>query len=272
MLDLLGPWVEETRRQIFEGPQAPFRSLNGAAAWIEQQAAAQPRASKTDLALAADLDRQIMALARQLSSLTLRQYGVTQHVDTLAYQKPGKEKEWVHQAVVLDTPSALGVLQKAASTMAATTGFTEDAVVRFILTGALPQLPSARVHVGPRSHKLPDGTWWVRGHATIELNVRDVSFRQLRAIHRQVRSAWGPIDRGLTKQENKLLAIVTATGPPPHGSGAGAYWKRVHTKARAAGFGGETYNAVQMAYYRAKDKLDEKTDPHPAGLLRALSA
>ena len=82
--------------------------------------------------------------------------------------------------------------------------------------------------------------------------------RRTRAtLHRRRRSSTRVLSA--LERQSRLLMLAKDVGAPPHGVGAGKYWRAFHRQARARGLvNGRTPIASRMAYARAVHQEKEK--------------
>ena len=261
LVQAIEPSVAEIRRQLFENEQPPFTSLRAAAAWIEQQAAAQPRQSRTakerqtDAKRAAELVKRIRPHLLELGTHLGVNARVTTSIETLAYQRP--RQAWVSRVAVELGDRPLHVLQAGVAAIAHATGFAEDAVTSHVLAGTQPELRAAQGRMSRHSGRLPDGRSITRSFATIEINVREVSYAALRRLYHQVRRAWkGPKTRGVTPRDDWLRTTVAKLGGVPRRQPwSKKFWEQVYVAARKANYDDGSWRTSMMGYRRLLKKL-----------------
>jgi hypothetical protein len=142
--------------------------------------------------------------------------------------------------------------------IARATGFSEAAVVAYLLADIQPVLSPWEIVVEPLTAPLPCGDEVQRSQVTIVLHGRDLSYLDHRRLFRQVRHALNLVRaRGLTDEDTQFLQLVESLGPPPAGRGAGPYWARVQREwnARRLGNAYETPDGPRMRYARLQRRL-----------------
>ena len=247
---MLAPWVHDVRRELFGRPGRPFTSAHAAVRWIEASAARRTIARRKRMKARYD---RLMARVRPelagLERLTGNEWRLQEVVLTLSYQRP-RQASVTHIGVARG--SRLMALKQAASGMAGASGFAEDAVVSWILVGHAPVLGPARLLTRIHRRTLPDGTAMIRREASVELNVRDLSYQKFRGIYRAIRATWEVTRvKGWTRRDVKLKEAVDRRGglPQRHPWSKG-FWQPV-----ADGLGFPTYMAALMAYRRLVKRL-----------------
>lgn len=262
LTETIRPQVEQVRREVFGTTAAPFRSLGMAARWIEETARRQPRASLRDRKQAKALEAEVLERLPRLGRLLrcwIRSFSY--EVLGVPYAKPGAE--WVHRVSAVPG-SPLARLAEAARDLAGATGFSPVAIVAFILVGLEPLLPPARLtahHVFPGAAAkvwVPPRRW-----VTVDFLGRDLTFGQLRQLHRRIREGVGAVGRKrVTPAHQALLELVRQLGgEPQHGPRGSkrAFWEKVraewnqkHPERRY-----QTWRGPEMAYRRLSRKLPE---------------
>ncbi len=105
-----------------------------------------------------------------------------------------------------------------------------------------------------------DGKTFISGQGHIVLNVRDVSYRELKETYRAIRKRWqGRTIRGRTEREKRLLRVVTAQGGPPANRPCSqAFWEGVRgVMNRRYQCNYTTFHGPLMAYRNALKKVVE---------------
>ena len=259
--EAIAPRLRRVRRRLFHQVDAPFRTARDAARWIRRQAKGLPQPSERDRAAARELEREIDALAAKAARLTLTEWGLRKRTETLSYWNPPERIP-----VVVSVPSGpgapitlLGLLQTSVADMAKATGFAEADLVASVLTGTPLVLPSHRVYVGLQMYKL-GGLNCVNGRARIELNVRDISYTELRETYRLIRKAWqGHRISGRSKREQRLVRVVKGKGGPPVNRPCSrAFWEGVRRIMNSNyGCSYTSFHGPLMAYRIALKKVDD---------------
>ena len=201
------------------------------------------------------MEGEIWQRVKELSARLSISVNLRKSIETLSYQRPGERQ-------VSYVPVRLGVgplnrAQEMVSAVARVTGLAEDAVVSHMLIGQPLKLPAVRGHVARRTGRLPDNDWWDELYATIEINVRDVSYAELRSLYHALRRTWRRARTGgLTERDEWLLKTVEKLGGvPAQQPWSRKFWERVHELARRAGYEDESWRTSLMQYRRLTDKL-----------------
>ena len=120
------------RQALFGSEEPPFRTVTQAAAWIASEAGQSPPAINDPAIgkLHDELWKKVETINRMLHGRGY--YSLPCWVEFLPYQKPNSE--WVHTIPVVGG-THLGTLQEECKRMQTITGFQEDAIVMYVLTG-----------------------------------------------------------------------------------------------------------------------------------------
>jgi hypothetical protein len=147
LAEKIQPQVERLRRGLFRTAAASFTSMSEAALWIERHATSggltrlPGRAQKQ----AEDLIVGAQVKLHAYSTLVGHEAVVHEIVRRLPYTKPGEQG--LLYAPVRFTPrtTKLGRLERATRVLAEATGFPQESVVAYVLSGEAPTLPGVRV-------------------------------------------------------------------------------------------------------------------------------
>lgn len=261
----LAPQAKALRERLFGGPRAPFTSLKAAAEWIESNDYHATLASMTKEARerfeadrheghrVLDAATEMAFGARDLLQQTV--YGAHTVNTLLDYAKPGSRS--VHR-VAADKPSPLYTLASKTEEMADRTGFSETALVAWVLVGIRPSLPTARIEVNPRWTKGIGHTRTVK----IEVFVPGFTPSAWARLYDRVQAELGVTryDKPLTAKHQALMEIVTKLGGPPTGTRRGAvieFWERVRANyQRKTGTEYTSWRGPMMLYRRLAKKLE----------------
>ena len=173
---------------------------------------------------------------------------------------------WVAPAAGVPAQGARALLadplfgfQRQVHRIARATGFAAPDVLAYVLAGTEPVLPPATQAVEHVRELLPYGGGEIqRSQVTVVVQARDLSYRDHRALFRQVRQALNLVRvKGLSEADVRLLELVEQCGPPPSGRGSGPYWTRVQRAWNGQGLGPhyEGPDGPRMRYRRLQPKL-----------------
>jgi hypothetical protein len=257
-LQVFAPLVEIVRQKAFGAPEPGFarEDYAGAARWIEAQLAALPvpevgRLSREYF----NLQAQLMRAQSQLSRATGQAWSVGPRRFLVEYYAGDRERAVVRREILgaADDPYATGVpvaaIAAAANNIARVSGFAPADVTAYLLCGAPPTLRRAVVTAGREACSVPAGeaeSVDVSG-AYVEVHVRtpDLTWKDLRALHQDIRRAWELVDvrlpratgrqrARLTPLDLALLRVVEALGGYPDDAGT-QWWKEVAQRWEADG-------------------------------------
>jgi hypothetical protein len=233
----IAPTVKAIRQQEFHRDDPPYRSMEEAAPWIEQEARAPYRGSPEQKASEYALKCRIEQLLNEWSARThldwrggdrtrFLTYERTNGTGTACLRLPDPDPDEEHPAV----RSPLARLQSAAVQMAEATGFSDPSLITYILTGIEPRLRPVMVSVRWQFH---EGMDIYRQEMRENFLTGDVPFEEQRQIYRDYRAFFSTMrKKRLSAQDEDFLALVRQHGPVPQGRGSGAmaYWEDVRQK------------------------------------------
>lgn len=245
---LLKPWAEDYREKTFGKPEPPFDATawTAAAEWIEDQV--------VELEKPAGPHR-----AHQVRSF--RYYGrdgSTVEEVQLKGHPAGLEWRGLVPAIV--------TLANLARAFHELSGISQAELVRYVLAGVRPELPRVRIRGETRFHQLPDGTQISGRRVTVDFLTPDVTWRELRELHRDLRRMWtelgieqatnGPKKTPrLTPKDRRLLDVVGELGGIPD-QPTGEWWEAVDEEWRRRGFEPRTNDAHRIHWSRLQEKLE----------------
>jgi len=264
------PEAEQIRHALFRSGRVPFRSLAAAARWIERQGSKEKELTRAFSRKAEDLAVEIAMKIQDLQKITRREMVLTERPSILRYlNAKGRPSRVVVPFAVSQPP--LGKLQVASRLFAAATGFSKESVVAYILTGAMPSLPAARVSWTYRGRLRKEPL--ARKAAVLELLSRDITLAQLRDLHRTIRGgvSVGRV-RPLTGGQADLVAMVLRHRRERRGSeqqtskgfweGVQDEWNRTHPEDRY-----KTWRGLETRYGRLR-KQDKGLPGIGAGIVQ----
>jgi len=203
------PWAEGIRKKIFGSPEPTF-NWGGAVEWIEKEAE-KKYCDKVPEGLIDKIDALAGKLAKHDIQLSVKR-------PLLPYAKKGDE--WKHN-VYVNGPN-LKLLERETRKVAKITGFSQQALVMFILAGIKPL--AVRVSIKTTTYFHED--WPPRKEVILTVRAKDFSDRELKAIYRQLKKEL-TLKREIPLKEKhvRLYRLIEALGPPPKEPGLiKKYW------------------------------------------------
>jgi len=224
MVREIKPEVSELRQKLFAHTRKPFRSLGGAAKWIESRS--KEKLKRQTLRQWQDL----MKLVEDFNKKGHPQAIISLHSETLPYLAADRSLK-----LITASHPELVLLAVKSRKIANNTGFSQVAVVTYILTGRKPRIPSVRLSVRVFPYF----------QTTIELNSPDISVDQLKDVYRTIRQlAKIKYRKPLGDAAQNLLRVYSMVVDREHKT-VQSFWQEV---ARLSGK--PTWKAAQMSYGR----------------------
>lgn len=248
-------WIAAIRIELFGGPGAPFTTYGRAVGWMKREAKKQPPLSEKDRKRLRVLDDEVMDRLQEYVSITRQKASFDRSGLVLPYADfPDR---WVKKLPVrADKP--LGPLAEESKKIAETTGFTQVAVVAWILADIRPALPGARLQIPATIAKTPAGHLIIR-KATLEIFSPDVKAADLAKLCEKARATLRPLK--LSERNKVLLETMERTGDLLEGQEKRDYWEAVRVEYnRARPRGAEPYTTWQgprMAFRRLHENYRE---------------
>lgn len=249
LLEMIKPKVEEIRMKGFNTTNPPFKTIEDAAKWIEQQTENDKNAF-----IASFGKEKWDELTGQLQKLAL-ECGFKLQRPTLPY--PKANDGWVYRVVVWPK-TYLTYLAHETKLLAKATGFHQAAVVAHVLTGIKVYRPRARISTTINSYTLPNGKQLVNEYATVQYLAADFSFEETRQLHAKLKEMLG-----LKKQKTidakawRIYQLVKENGGPPAKNKV-AFWQHIQQLWNATADDADkftTWNGVKKAYFDAVKKI-----------------
>jgi len=251
--------VKAIRHSLFRSKEAPFRTIEEATRWIEQEGQKKP--SEKTLKEANELERRLQEMTHwSVSTETLPYIGGDGWNSNIA--------AW---AGTLLEPLAYETKR-----MAHATGFSQASLVMHILTGIKPLLPLARIIDHISRYNAPSGETFMTHHVELNITARDLSTSQLSQLYKEMREKLRVVsDRHIDEDDWKLFQIVKKLGYPPEqekvrkrrgtkrAKGTVAFWKMVQQEweqeEKQAGkpIKRKIWNAFKRAYDRLIQRLED---------------
>jgi hypothetical protein len=261
MIRLMAPEVDRLRRMLFRRRTAPFSTLKLAAEWIERTAAKRPALSRSEQKRAQLLREEIMERIRVLRQIRRTEIRFGFNASILAYAKPDSDWECSVSPV---SGSALDDLAKSSERLVRATGFSQAAIVAYILVGIPPILPFARIRVNDPFVTIGQGKdqrHFRRAYVSLEVLSTDFTRKQFRKLYEEVRSAARiRHHKPLTERHAALSELVDSLGGPPTKRGelmsfwrtTMESWNQVHPEWVS------TLDALRLAYARLQTELTKR--------------
>ena len=258
-LDRLSPSVEAIRYKLFRSKEAPFRTIEEATRWIEQEDQKKP--SEGTLKEANELRRRLQEMTHWNVSLEVLPYiGGDGRISKIT--------AWVG--------TLLEPLAYETKRMARAIGFSQASLVMHILTGIKPLFPLARIIDHRSRYNAPSGETFMTHNVELNITARDLSTSQLSQLYKEMRGKLKVVsDRHIDEDDWKLYEIIKKLGYPPkkekgrkrtgnkRAKGTVAFWRMVQQEweqeGKQAGKPNKrtTWNAYKRAYDRLIDRLED---------------
>ena len=250
--DLITPWVEDVRQELFDSRVAPFFTFEQAKKWVEEQ---REETSKW------------------LQEKT-KEYGEKFRIDakreteTKAESKPQRKifegkYPFVAHAIEegdVDYPPFV-VCQYRANKIANVSGFDTSSVFYYILMGVRPVLTKVQAHVEEEESRLPSGDSLVNRLVIVEMR-GELSFEELRHLYQQIRQDLGvKRTKAFNEKHLQLYQVVRHNGVVPKGKGTKHFWEAVQEdmndwiNKNGKGDPYTTWRGVKRAYDLLSSKL-----------------
>jgi hypothetical protein len=232
LLSKIQPQVEEVRRALFGSTKPPFVTYAEAVTWLEERAQA-PAVPDGNGQPEADRAREVVGHIRALHRL-LPGGDVVLQRRFIPYARPGEA--WEH-AIPIREEGTLAQLEAESSRLAQATGFSQAAVLAYVLADLRPVRPLARVRSEVNEFSPLTGEPIKRAQVTVTFLARDMTHTQLRDLYREIRQHLSMVKvKSISEKDRQLLALVEQHGgEPPHGKTA--FWEWVRHEWNMAGQG-----------------------------------
>lgn len=249
VLDQIEPATRETRAMIFGDSDAPFDDYARMCRWI-RSCIDEHREEVDDEAFQdgrRDMRERIMSLISEYRNRygevscsfrthRLRYYDIPEwEVTTMSDIPPG---------------SRLDPLFSYLREYTARTGFTEPALVLFVMTGVRPILPRWKLEKRERENPdLPDTF-------SLDLFAGNITERDFQRIHRKIKELKNVSDmRPLDEKDRVLIEVVDTLGGVPD-EGVEAFWRDVLDRCQQRGIESwSTSNSAKMRWRRLQEDL-----------------
>lgn len=195
VVQAISPEVKKLREKRFGSPDPPFTNMADAAAWVEEDSAADRKRHAGSSA--AHALKKIRKLQRQHEFLEEVRIKAVE----LPYQRPGED----HMRSVHTSPQTYSrLLANRTSFIARYTGLPQDALVMHVLTGFEPERRRVSVKTTESSYApYPGGPQLHTKHVQVSFYVRDLSEKQLRDIYNSVRGHITGLNRKAHVEESQ---------------------------------------------------------------------
>jgi hypothetical protein len=242
--DLIEPDVKALRSELFGDSSAPFPNYDDAVAWIEKESeVGKPNRDAQELR---SIGRKVLNEARACFERWDGLLGFSQRFDVtlpmLKYVKPSCSR-------VVDrgywSGSRLPRLHSFVERTAHRTGFPEEALVAFVLSGLSPLLPGITVTLScaPFSSPRPP-------EITIRLRKPNITFRDLHVAYEMVQQELKMVPPSfLGESDRELVEAIKKLGGVPE-KDKNEFWDDI-----AAELGKDTRDAPRVQFSRLKKRL-----------------
>lgn len=227
LANVIEPWVEHVRNEIFGATSPPFSDYQDAVEWLNNEEEKVPEVPKEDVEEAMRLMSEAKTKlwqVRQLLHHPVHPFRVEQSVVPYADLR---EPDVQYVLAPIDTP--LGLLAEQSKAIAEATGLSQVSVVAYILANIDPVIRPIVVQDCQRMSTMPDGAVVWRHHAEIEVNSGNISQDDFKLVFKQVKESiqTGGRKKRLTRKHRTLLSVLGELGEQPTEETVKAYWTRV---------------------------------------------
>jgi hypothetical protein len=234
LAELVLPWVEKVRIEIFGSATVPFPSVKAAIRWVKRIARKYPEPN-----IDPEKVRKQGMHMRALGILTGEPVSVMGTRQLVIYWADDNGKRlFVGEPAPPGSP--LNVLEKTARSISRFTFFEKSSVVVYILAGIKPVRPDADLALeygrldGPYAPPLSTPVQQLRKPrvAVIRLHSAEVSLARLRELLGEARRRLAPgsaARRPLRGSQHRLLEIMKSLGGEPAKEKT-AFWERVRSE------------------------------------------
>lgn len=250
LLDKLSLSVKAIRRGIFKSIDAPFKTIEEATNWIEQEGQNKPSNFE-----------EANKLVNKLQEMT--------HWTVSCKVLPYIGGDGWQRIIVVWAGTLSERLADETKELAEATGFNQASLVMHILTGIKPLLPLAQIVTHISNFNAPSGETFLSHRVELKITARDLSTSQLSQIYKEMRGKLGvESDRHIKEDDFKLYETVRILGYPPEqnktsrsrkrAKGTVDFWKTVQKEFEKGEKQGKrkTWNAYRVAYHRLLRKLE----------------
>ncbi len=264
LVDKIQPQVERLRRALFHTVGAPFKSMSEAAMWIERTAPSGglPRLPRRARKQAENLMVDAQVRLQAYSELVGHEAVVHEIVRRLPYTKPGKRGLLYAPVRFNPRETKLGRLEGETRMLAEATGFPQESVVAYVLSGEAPRLPGVRLSTTYR--RLGERGMPLKSVVT-EMFSRDVTASELRRVHSVIRTAQNAVRvRPLTSTQEEVLELVRRLrAVRPAGELEKDFWERVRQEwnRRHPASPYKTWRPLEMRYRRLTGRRRSRGRP-----------
>jgi hypothetical protein len=211
LVEKITPWAEDLRRKLFGKPGPPF-DWDGAMSWIEDEV-------KRGEPVPKDLVRQVEKTSKDLARFHIK---IIVRIELLPYAKKGSE--W--KVNVPARTDRLAALESETRRIAKATGFSQTALVMFVLAGIKPLVSRVSASFTESSSSLPTDQALYGKQISLTFRASDFTARELQRLYARIKQEL-KLKRTVPKKEKHLRVyqLVQELGPPPKGHGYWKYWE-----------------------------------------------
>lgn len=242
VLDRIEPETRKVRERMFGSADPPFERPEDMIEWIRDVAEQEQEASGKELR------EQMMELANQYRN---------QHGDVdLSFTSYSIRYFILPECKIIsidDIPpgTRLDPLFDYQKKFSGETGFTEPALLLFLMTGIRPLLPRWKVE------RVKSGTDDLPVSYTVNVYADNVTAEDMKMIHRKIKEMKGISSvQPFRGRDRILIAVVDSLGGVPD-EGVDAFWEEVLERCRNLGVDSwSTKNSPKMRWRRLQEKLE----------------
>jgi hypothetical protein len=215
------PWTENLRKAIFESVEPPFQhNLIEAEKWLKEEE------QKNRGSIISEERNEAFNIIEDIA----RKHSILLNFtnETLPYFD-GKSE---YTRIVVALPKTyLYKLAKEVKRVSKATGFSPASLTMYVLTGLKPIIPRTKVTKNLTSTLLTNEEQIRRTSISIDINVADLTFEELKALYDKYRSLLN-IKRKtpISDEQAQFYRFVKSQGEPIKGKGSTAFWKQIQQK------------------------------------------
>lgn len=253
LVDSLQPDVEKLRLELFESSEPPFPNFEDAALWMEGEGAQRTAPESRHLERGHEIIDEIGRRAAELSELwDMPIYSPAIDRLSISYVNPEggparADVGPVKVSVAMGLRSKLVPIKRFIISASSRTGFSEESLVAYILSGTPPLLPELTVTTSYfRNLDVPP---------VDKIEIRTENFRKedvTRAFKALQRARGGRKAAPVDAQDHLIIEVVRQLGGIPE-RGKGEFWSRVSRELRRNGMK-LSADAARMRWYRLRKK------------------
>ena len=219
LIKKITPWAKEIRKKLFGSPKPPF-NWEGAVGWI--QTGAKKKYHDKYYQEFQKLTDKWETLSNEFTKYH-KQLILKQPI--LPYVKKGDP--WIRREAV--NGPKMAHLEQESKGVAKATGFSQQALVMFILAGIKPLALRMNISTNENYHQLSDEELLYQKEVVLRIRARDFASRELSDIYRELKKELTIKKEIKIKDKHvRIHELVQKLGPPPNREKPGSYkyWKK----------------------------------------------